>query len=165
MPTTRSQKKEAQMSEALRIFFSSPRFAVAGASSDTAKFGHKVFAWYLQHSLPVTPLNPRAPTITALSADHETVASPSKLADPSSYSLSVITPPAVTKNLLKEAKEAGVPAVWLQPGTFDDEVLEYARREFKAAIAGEGGNGGEGWCVLVDGEEGLKIAGREWSRL
>ena len=55
--------------------------------------------------------------------------------------------------------------MWLQPGSFDAEVLAYAQKEFRAAIAGDGGNGGEGWCVLVDGEEGLKAAGREWSRL
>jgi hypothetical protein len=95
------------------------------------------------------------------------VPNPTALSDPpaSSYSLSVITPPAVTKKLLKEAKEAGVPAVWLQPGSFDKEVLEYAQANFEAAIAGNGGRGGEGWCVLVDGEEGLRLAGREWSRL
>lgn len=102
-----------------------------------------------------------------LRRDHTTVPSPTALSDPpaSSYSLSVITPPAVTKQLLREAKEAGVPAVWLQPGSFNDEVLEYARANFKAAIAGDGGRGGEGWCVLVDGEAGLEAAGREWSRL
>jgi hypothetical protein len=100
-----------------------------------------------------------------LGKEHATTASPTKLDDPSSYSISVITPPAVTKQLLKEAKEVGVPAVWLQPGSFDQEVLEFARKEFKAAIAGDGGRGGEGWCVLVDGEGGLKVAGREWSRL
>jgi hypothetical protein len=71
----------------------------------------------------------------------------------------------VTKRLLEDAKAAGVPAVWLQPGSFDDEVLQYARAQFKATIAGEGGRGGEGWCVLVDGEEGLRLAGREWSKL
>lgn len=78
----------------------------------------------------------------------------------------------MTLKLLKEAKEAGVPAVWLQPGSFDDEGLAYARREFKAAIAGtEPGEGGlasrgeDGWCVLVDGESGLKIAGRKWEKL
>lgn len=113
----------------------------------------------------MTPLNPGSPTIDVLSRSHTTTASPSQLEDPSSYSLSVITPPAVTKKLLKEAKEAGIQAVWLQPGAFDDEVLEYARKEFKAAIAGDGGDGSEGWCVLVDGEEGLRLAGREWSRL
>jgi predicted CoA-binding protein len=127
----------------------------------------KVFAWYLQHSLPATPINPRSPSISVLRRDHVTAPNPTALSDPpaSSYSLSVITPPAVTKKLLKEAKEAGVPAVWLQPGSFDEEVLEYAQANFKAAIAGNGGRGGEGWCVLVDGEEGLRLAGREWSRL
>lgn len=190
MPTTRGQKKEEEMEAALKTFFSSPRFAVAGASSDPNKYGHKsqyrtrstfflpsrktshiysrtVFAWYLRHSLPATPINPRSPTVNILKQDHTTVASPTALSDPpaSSYSLSVITPPAVTKQLLKEAKEAGIPAVWLQPGSFDREVLEYAKANFKAAIGGDGGNGGEGWCVLVDGEEGLRIAGREWSRL
>ncbi|KAF1830721.1 NAD(P)-binding protein [Decorospora gaudefroyi] len=167
MPTTRSQKRDAEMEAALKTFFSSPRFAVAGASSNPSKYGHKIFAWYLQHSLPATPLNPRCPTVTILRRDHATVPSPAALHDPpaSSYSLSVITPPAVTKGLLKEAKEAGIPAVWLQPGSFDSEVLEYARANFRAAIGGEGGGGGEGWCVLVDGEEGLRVAGREWSRL
>ncbi len=57
-----------------------------------------------------------------------------------------------------------MPAVWLQPGSFDDEVLAYARREFKAGIGGDGGRGSEGWCVLVDGEQAMKAAGREWSR-
>jgi hypothetical protein len=116
---------------------------------------------------PATPINPRSPTVNILKRDHTTVPSPTALSDPpaSSYSLSVITPPAVTKHLLKEAKEAGVPAVWLQPGSFDREVLEYAQANFKAAIGGNGGGGGEGWCVLVDGEAGLRLAEREWSRL
>ncbi|ORX94640.1 CoA binding domain-domain-containing protein, partial [Clohesyomyces aquaticus] len=161
MPQTRGQKQAEEMKSALKIFFSSPRFAVAGASSDPRKFGNRVFQWYLSHSLPVIPLNPRVPSISIRSTTYITTPSPLALPSPSSFSLSVITPPAVTKTLLQEAKEAGIPAVWLQPGSFDDEVLEYARREFKAAIAGDGGRGGEGWCVLVDGEEGMRIAGRE----
>ena len=59
------------------------------------------------------------------------------------------------------AKEVGVPAVWLQPGSFDDEGLQYAKKEFKAGVGGEGGRGGEGWCVLVDGDECLQVAARE----
>lgn len=75
----------------------------------------------------------------------------------------------MTLSVLKEAKEAGIPAVWLQPGTYNDEVIAYAKKEFKAAIAGYEGEdvqtvGDEGWCVLVDGEDGLKIAGRAWKR-
>lgn len=169
------------MAEAVKRFFSSPRFAVAGASNDTHKFGYKskadpspralatailtflVLAWYHQHSLPVTPLNPRAAQIKLPSRAYDTVPSPSALPSPSQTSLSVVTPPWVTIELLKEAHSAGVPAVWLQPGTFDDPVLEFANGHFEAVIAGAGGNGGEGWCVLVDGEEGLEAAGVEWA--
>ncbi|KAI9710369.1 MAG: hypothetical protein M1820_002864 [Bogoriella megaspora] len=162
------------MEAAVRTFFTSPRFAVAGASSEPAKFGHKIFVWYLQHSLPATPLNPRASSITALGSEHSTVSTPSALssvAPPSEFSLSVITPPKITLPLLKEAKEAGIPAVWLQPGTFDDEVLDYARKEFKAAIAGDDqkkslrGSVGEGWCVLVDGDWGMSLAERKGEKL
>jgi hypothetical protein len=42
MPTTRGQKRDADMeAAALKTFFSSPSFAVAGASSNSAKYGHK----------------------------------------------------------------------------------------------------------------------------
>lgn len=138
------------------------------SAPNTSSTNHlPVFAWYTQHSLPVTPINPRSPTVTIQGQTYPTVASPLALSNPpaSAYSLSVITPPAATKKVLQEAKEAGVPAVWLQPGSFDQEVLEYARANFQAAIAGDGGRGSEGWCVLVDGGEGLRIADREGSRL
>lgn len=60
--------------------------------------------------------------------------------------------------------------MWLQPGTFDDAVMEEAREFEKdggVVIGGlEGGTGGdEGWCVLVDGEVGLGEAGRNWQRV
>lgn len=68
----------------------------------------------------------------------------------------------MTRQVLEEARAVGVPAVWLQPGAFDDAVLDYARGNFEAVVAGDGGRGGEGWCVLVDGEEGLERAGVSW---
>ena len=77
--------------------------------------------------------------------------------------MSVVTPPPVTLQVLREAHSVGIPAVWLQPGTFDDGVLDFARGHFEAVIAGDGGRGGEGWCVLVDGDEGLDLAGVQWT--
>lgn len=67
----------------------------------------------------------------------------------------------MTLKVLEEAKGLGVKAVWLQPGTFDAKVLEYARGNFESAVGGDGGRGGEGWCVLVDGERAAKAAGRD----
>ncbi len=75
--------------------------------------------------------------------------------------MSVITPPPATLEVLREAGRLGVPAVWLQPGTFDDEVLAFARGSYAGhVVAGDGGRGSEGWCVLVDGERALKAAGK-----
>ncbi|KAI1914149.1 hypothetical protein LOZ53_002006 [Ophidiomyces ophidiicola] len=153
----------SDMELAVKRFFSSPRFAVAGASTDTSKFGYKLLAWYHQHSLPVTPLNPRSPEIKLPSKTYATVKSPSELSSPAQTSLSIVTPPKVTREILKEAQALDIPAVWLQPGTFDDEILEYAKQHFQAAIGGDGGNGDEGWCVLVDGEDGLQAAGVDWT--
>ncbi|KAF2433591.1 NAD(P)-binding protein [Tothia fuscella] len=154
------------MDAAVKLFFSAKQFAVVGASSDPTKFGHKVFVWYLQHKLPVTPLNPKSSEVTVGKQNYVTASSPAALPSPSETSLSIITPPKVTLSVLKEAKVAGVLAVWLQPGSFDNEVAAFAKKEFKAAIYGFEGNtvGAEGWCVLVDGENGLHRAGREWER-
>ncbi|KAI0458596.1 CoA binding domain-containing protein [Xylaria acuta] len=149
----------------VRGFFSSPQFAVVGASSNPAKFGHKVLVWYQAHKLPVTPINPASATITTSYGEHVAVKSVSELPEPKQTSLSVITPPPVTLEVLKEAKRVGIPAVWLQPGTFDDEVIKFAHGKDADGyagdiVAGEGGAGGEGWCVLVDGEKGLRSAGK-----
>ncbi|KAF2973558.1 hypothetical protein GQX73_g116 [Xylaria multiplex] len=149
----------------VRAFFSSPQFAVVGASSNPAKFGHKVLVWYQAHKLPVTPINPASATITTSYGEHVAVKSVSELPEPKQTSLSVITPPPVTLEVLKEAKRVGIPAVWLQPGTFDDEVIKFAYAKDAdgfggEVISGEGGVGSEGWCVLVDGEKGLRSAGK-----
>ena len=123
-----------------------------------------VLAWYHIHGLPVTAVNPKKPEIKLPSRSYPAIDSPALLGVPSQTSLSIITPPPVTRKVLEEAKSVGVPAVWLQPGSFDGEGLEYAKANFRAAVGGEGGMGGEGWCVLVDGESALKAANRQWNR-
>ena len=67
---------------------------------------------------------------------------------------------------MQEAREAGVKSVWLQPGSFDEAGMEYAKENFENAVGGydDGTVGGEGWCVLVDGERALKAAGKEIRR-
>lgn len=84
------------------------------------------------------------------------------LTNPKETGVSIITHPAVTINVLREAKKVGVPSVWLQPGTFDSQVLEFALGDgnFEAVVYGDGGRGSEGWCVLVDGEAALKAVGK-----
>lgn len=54
-----------------------------------------------------------------------------------------------------------MPAVWLQAGSFDEEILQFAMKEFEACVGGLGGRGVDGWCVLLDGDEALKGAREE----
>ncbi|CAK7211891.1 hypothetical protein SEUCBS140593_001319 [Sporothrix eucalyptigena] len=145
-----------------RAFFAKPYFAVVGASTNQAKFGYKIFAWYTYHDLPATPINPASPAITVDGTAHATLPSISALPHPRDTGLSVITPPAVTLQVLQEAKKIGISSVWLQPGTWDDAVVEYATAadNFVDVVAGEGGRGHDGWCVLVDGERALKANGK-----
>ncbi|KAH9826147.1 NAD(P)-binding protein [Teratosphaeria destructans] len=150
------------MQSAARFFFSQPTFAVAGASSNPHKFGHKIFAWYLAHDLHAIPINPTMSSVEVQGQHFDTIASVAELKDPARAALSVITPPAVTAKVLREAKAAGVRAVWLQPGAFTEEELEYAVQNFPGgAVAGFAGGtvGAEGWCVLVDGEAAMSAAG------
>lgn len=154
------------MQEAARRFFATPSFAVVGASQDASKFGYRILAWYHIHGLPVTPINPGRPSIDMPSKTYPTVASVRDLSKPAETALSFLTPPGATRKVLEEAKQAGVKAVWLQPGSFDDSILKWAQSNFESAIGGydDGTVGGEGWCVLVDGENALDAAHREWRR-
>ena len=107
----------------------------------------------LDHSLPVTPINPRAPTIL----NTPTITSIHELPDPANTSVSVITPPEVTEKVLVEAVELGVRRVWLQPGSWREGsgLVERLRGEGVVVVAGGGREWGEGACVLVHGEDGL----------
>ena len=53
----------------------------------------------------------------------------------------------------------------MQPGSFDKEGLEFAKQEFESVVGGGRKRGGEGWCVLVDGEDIMRAAGRSWEKL
>ncbi|KXT07831.1 hypothetical protein AC579_9693 [Pseudocercospora musae] len=160
---TDSHIVDVDMQSAAVKFFSAKQFAVAGASSIPSKFGHRIFAWYLNHNLPAAPVNPNCSHVKVRGAEYETVASPPLLSDPENTSLSIITPPRVTAKLLQEAKESGIPAVWLQPGSFTEKELDYAMKNFPGGAVGgyaEGTGGHEGWCVLVDGDAALRAAKR-----
>ena len=110
----------------------------------------------------MVPINPGSKTITVGGREHATTAALADLPHPKETAVSIITPPAATLEILQDAKKLGINAIWLQPGTFDSEVIKFAREEgaFQAVVAGEGGRGGEGWCVLVDGERAMKAAGK-----
>jgi len=122
-----------------------------GASQDPKKYGNIILRWYIDHKLPVHPINPTASTIESL----DVVKSINSLPSPSTTSLSFLTQPSITMKSLQEAKQSGVRYVWLQPGSFDDQVLSEAESlGFETVIA-------NGRCILREGEKGLNALKRE----
>lgn len=126
-------------------------YAVVGASAAKEKFGHKVFKWYVDRHLPVTAVNPKGDVIL----DHQAVKHISEVNTPGEnedLALSVITPPAVTKQLFEDLKKLDnsqkkIQAVWLQPGTHNAEVTELAKSVVPIVIED---------CILVNGDKYLK---------
>jgi predicted CoA-binding protein len=97
------------------------RIAVVGASNNPEKYGNVIVRNLAAKGYTVLPVNPRESEIAGLPAfaSLEAVPGPVHIVD-------VVTPPAVTKGVLAEAARLGLPAVWLQDGSYDDEVLEIA---------------------------------------
>ncbi|HPA52173.1 MAG TPA: CoA-binding protein [Thermoanaerobaculia bacterium] len=99
------------------------RIAVVGASNHPEKYGNVIVRNLAAKGYTVLPVNPRETEIAGLPAfpDLESVPGPVHI-------VNVVVPPRVTLGVLEKAGELGIPAVWLQDGSFDDAVLEAAAR-------------------------------------
>lgn len=99
------------------------RIAVVGASNHPEKYGNVIVRNLAAKGYTVLPVNPHETEIAGLPAfpDLESVPGPVHI-------VNVVVPPRVTLGVLAKAGELGLPAVWLQDGSFDDAVLEAAAR-------------------------------------
>ena len=118
-------------------FLAAPVFAVAGASDDPEKYGHKCFAALLRRNRRAYPVNPRAKTVLGHIAYPNLLALPEKV-----VSISIVTPPAVTEKVVADALATGAQVVWMQPGAESPAAIAAAQRGGLKVIAG-------GPCLLV----------------
>lgn len=125
------------MEERIKAFMSGGPYAVVGASSNRDKYGNKVLRAYQQHRQEVYPINPRADEIEGLKAYASLASVPVRL-----RAVSIITPPKITEQVVKEAAAAGVKFVWMQPGAESPEAVQTAEDLGMEVIAG-------GPCYLV----------------
>ncbi len=127
----------ASLSDRIQSFLACEAFAVVGASVDRAKYGNKVLRCYQQHGREVYPINARATEVEGLTAYPSLAALPVPV-----KAISVITPPAVTEQVVREAAAAGVKHVWMQPGAESGEAIRTAESLGLSVIA-------NGPCLLV----------------
>ena len=121
----------------IQDFLAGEAFAVVGASPDRSKYGNKVLRAYLQAGHQAYPVNPRATEVEGQASYPDLASLPGAV-----HGISVITPPAVTVQVIEDAARAGIQRVWLQPGAESPQALARAKELGLSVIAG-------GPCVLV----------------
>lgn len=139
------------------MFFAPGRkYIVLGSSTSPFKFGNKILRWYINHELDVIPINPKSNIVCGLKA-YKSLNDYIKH-DVGKVSISVVTPPNVSLDLFKEVKSNNnqnkIGAVWFQPGSYDQKVIDYVRN--KLGIEKECPVISDGDCILVSGITRMK---------
>lgn len=121
----------------IQEFLASPAFGVVGASSNRDKYGNKVLRCYLQKGHRAVPVHPTETQVEGVPS----VASVTQLPDEVA-SISVITPPAVTEQVVEQASARGIRNIWMQPGAESPAAVKFCRDRGLNVIA-------DGSCLLV----------------
>jgi len=123
--------------ERINIFLKAPAFAVIGASSNREKYGNKVLRAYLQNNLTVYPVNPKEAQIENIPC-YKTVADlPNDV-----QSLSIITKPEITEQVVAQALQKNIKNIWMQPGAESQKAIKFCEDNGMNVIA-------DGSCALV----------------
>jgi uncharacterized protein len=123
--------------DSIEKFLSAATFAVAGASRDRSKYGNIVFRALGASGRKVYPLNPTASDIEG----HVAYASVGEL-PVVPESVSIVTPPSITREVVQQAIAVGVKNLWMQPGAEDPQASQAARKAGLNVID-------DGSCILV----------------
>ena len=99
------------------------RIAVVGASNAPQKYGNVIVRDLAAKGYTVLPVNPHEKEIAGLPAYARLADVPGPI-----HIVDVVTPPPVTRAVLEEAAALGLPAVWLQDGSYDDAALAVAAK-------------------------------------
>lgn len=118
-------------------FLSAGPFAVVGASRDREKYGNKVLRAYLQANKKVFCVHPKETEIEGQKCYRSLADLPE-----TPRGVSIITPPAVTEQVVGDAHQKGAQWVWMQPGAESPAAIATATALGLQVIA-------EGPCVLV----------------
>jgi uncharacterized protein len=119
------------------LFLASTIFGVVGASASRDKYGNKVLRCYQQNGKTVIPVNPNEKEIEGIACVATIAELPAEV-----KSLSIITPPAVTAQLVPQAIEKGITSIWMQPGAEHSDAVALCRERGINIIA-------DGSCLLI----------------
>jgi len=124
---------------AVEDFLAQRVLAVAGVSKNKKKFGNTIFRELREKGYRLFPVNPNAAEI-----DGEKCFSSLKELPEEVGGVIIVTPPAETAKVVKDAADAGIRRVWLQQGAETGEAISLGREKGLSVVHGE--------CILMFAE-------------
>ncbi len=101
-------------------FVSRRLWAVVGVSEDPNKYGHLVFATMLNSGYHVYGVNPKNGQVLGHTIYRTLADLPEKPAV-----VSVVVPPAVTEQIVRQCLDLSITRVWMQPGAESQEAIDF----------------------------------------
>lgn len=93
-------------------------WAVVGANQDREKYGNKIYRHLKSHGYETYAVNPAYDTVEGDPCYPDLASLPTK-----PDVLNMVVSPKRGKPVLEEAARLGIKYIWLQPGTYNDELI------------------------------------------
>ncbi len=106
------------MNEMLKL----KRWAVLGATTNTTRFGYKIFKTLEDKGYTVYGISPKYDYIDGIKVYRSIEELPGKV-----DGVNIIVNPMVALGELPKIKECGIKNLWFQPGSFNEQVIARAR--------------------------------------
>ena len=104
-------------------FFSSPAYAVVGASENREKYGNIVYRYLRNKKFQVYPVNPNHTIVEGDKCYATVFELPEEV-----KSVVLVVPPNVTELVVEECKTKGISDVWMQPGAESEVAIAFAQK-------------------------------------
>ena len=98
-------------------------WAVVGANQNPEKYGNMIYKKLKSRGYEVYAVNPLYDTVEG-DPCYKDLSSLPKLPDV----IDMVVLPKRAKPVVEEAAKLGIKYIWFQPGTYDDEVMELAKK-------------------------------------
>ena len=126
------------MENLVKDFLKQKKFAVVGSFRNESKFAYKILIDLMKKGHEVFPVNPHMSEVDGKTC-YETISDIPYSVDV----VNIVTPPAVTEDILKECLRKGIKRVWLQPGAESKGAITFCKQNGIDVI--------HGLCVMLEG--------------
>lgn len=111
------------MDDLIKEFLQQKRFAVVGSFRNKEKIAYKIFKNLIAKGYEVYPVNPNVKQVDGIKC-YVSIRDLPVVVDV----VSIVTPPEISFEIVKQCLEKGIRRVWLQPGAESKEILDFCNK-------------------------------------